>query len=67
VLGVHPVVVTIAVLAVDRPSSETRDAGGDDGDGKRPEVALTATATAVRNAAAAAAVMTFPGKAVTFI
>ena len=35
--GVHPVVVTVAVLALDRLSSQTRDAGRDNEDGNRPE------------------------------
>jgi hypothetical protein len=51
VLGVHPVVVTIAVLAEDRLSGQTRDAGRDDEDGERPEGRLDPTA--IRKAAAA--------------
>jgi hypothetical protein len=65
VLGVHPVVVTLAVLAVDRLFSVTRDAGGDDEDGKRPEGRLDCDRDQERDDGGS--VMTFPGKAVTFI
>jgi len=44
--------------AVDRPSSETRDAGGDDEGGKRSEGRVDR----VRNATTAAAVITFPAR-----
>jgi len=62
---VHPVVAIIAVLAVDRPSSETLDAGGDAEDGKRPEGRLDCDRD--QENATAVAVITLPGRAVTFI
>jgi hypothetical protein len=64
VLGVRAIVLTTA-LTVNRPASETRQASEGDKNGKRQMVALTATA--IRNATTAAAVMTFPCRAVTFI
>ena len=62
VLSVHPVVVTIAVLAVDRPPSQNRDAGGQRTKAANGEQAAM-TAAAIRNGTMAAAATTFPGKA----